>query len=240
MLSLYESILNSTNSGKLAMIKEWAIKNIGPEGSFTIGPKGEISTKKAVGIDFDHFESFPPYIKFEDCLGNFDLGNEPDRIIPERFPAYAKKMALYGSIKTLPSFKIDLSNALVCYGELDSIKPITLNFVKDKASNEILKDRYIDLSRTGIDSVSLHNIKCTGLPLRAFVLKGTKVEKEVCKELRRLKKEYHTKERSDQYDEYLNEYFHKYWPELASVDFHNMSLQYIDGVGWLVDFNYKG
>ena len=69
MKSLYESILSSTNAGKVSLVKAWleeyGIKN------YTINDKCEIDVNGRVDLRVYDIETFPSYIQFGTVKGDF-------------------------------------------------------------------------------------------------------------------------------------------------------------------------
>lgn len=70
MKSLYESILSSTNTGKVSLVRAWledhGIKN------YTINSKGEIDIDEDVKLTYKNIKEFPYFIQFGTVKGNFD------------------------------------------------------------------------------------------------------------------------------------------------------------------------
>ena len=69
MKTLYESILSSTKSGKLALIKNWCEENQPFAGNWEITKDYEIACTKKGGhliLKFDTFSELPDYIQFKD------------------------------------------------------------------------------------------------------------------------------------------------------------------------------
>ena len=73
MKSLYESILSSTNTGKVSLVKAWleehGIKN------YTINSKGEVDVDGNVLLNGWGLKEFPSYIQFGSVKGNFFCNN---------------------------------------------------------------------------------------------------------------------------------------------------------------------
>ena len=70
MKSLYESILSSTNTGKVSLVRAWleehGIKN------YTINKQGEIDINGDIEITYENIKEFPYFIQFGTIKGNFD------------------------------------------------------------------------------------------------------------------------------------------------------------------------
>ena len=62
MKTLYESILSSTRSGRVSLVKKWLDKN-GIK-NYTINSKGEIDVDGRVVLTNNHLSEFPKYIQF--------------------------------------------------------------------------------------------------------------------------------------------------------------------------------
>ena len=249
MKSLYESILTSTRSGKLAFIKQWIFDNLinheimsrltvdDVDKFFEIGSNGEISTKSNMGLDIDIIKELPKDIKFKSVQTSFCFGEKKEYVKPEIFPEYANKIYIDGSIGTIPSFKMDVCCGLVIehHGpQLHHIEPIELNFVANRKSGNVWGDRYLGLGNTRIEKKDLDNIHCTGESINGLILENTSLEIELLKNIRRIKKEQRgTGNFRDELDKYLNEYFVNF-PQLKSVKISKGDIDRIDGVGWLL------
>lgn len=70
MKTLYESILSSTNTGKVSLVKAWleeyGIKN------YTINQQGEIDINGDIKLTYKNIKEFPYFIQFGTVKGNFD------------------------------------------------------------------------------------------------------------------------------------------------------------------------
>ena len=70
MKSLYESILSSTNTGKVSLVRAWleeyGIKN------YTINQLGEIDINGDIKLTYKNIKEFPYFIQFGTVKGNFD------------------------------------------------------------------------------------------------------------------------------------------------------------------------
>ena len=69
MKSLYESILSSTNAGKVSLVRAW-LEEYGFK-NYTINDKGEIDVNGRVDLRFYDIETFPSYIQFGTVKGDF-------------------------------------------------------------------------------------------------------------------------------------------------------------------------
>lgn len=242
MKSLYESILSSTQSGKDSLIKKWIFDNLlnhemhtynmnSVDELFDITPDG-ISTKRksnmCVDIDFNVKGEIPKEIKFNQIYDCFAFGKKKN-ITVKQLPKYAHKLYINGEIGTIPSFKMEVSNALEIYGNstlLSNIEPIELNFVECKKFAP-WDDRYIKLDNTHIKKKDMDNIKCTGASVVRLSIKNTNMQSEILKSIRNIKKGKHRGEYEDEINAYLTEYF-KNFPECKSVFITQGELQKID------------
>ena len=70
MKTLYESILSSTNTGKISLVRAWLeehdIKN------YTINTRGEIDIDGDIKLTYKNIKEFPYFIQFGTVKGNFD------------------------------------------------------------------------------------------------------------------------------------------------------------------------
>ena len=242
MKSLYESILKSTKSGKLAFIKKWIFDNLFNHESisritvedvdkyFEVSANGEISTKSNIGLNIDNIKELPKDIKFKDVQASFCFGGKKEYVKPEIFPEYANKIYIDGSIGTIPSFKMDVCCGLVIEDhcpQLYHIEPIELNFVANKKSGNVWEDRYLDLGNTRIKKEDLDNIHCTGKSITALILENTSLEIELLKNIRRIKKGKKKGEYEHEIYTYLDEYF-KNFPKCNIVNISKGDLKRVD------------
>ena len=243
MKSLYESILASTQSGKVAFIKKWIFDNLfnheihtynmsAVDEFFDITPDG-ISTKQNInmGVDVDHNVKgeIPKEIKFNQIHSGFTFGRNKN-ITVKQLPKYAHKLYINGEIGTIPSFKMELSCALEIEGSstlLSKIEPIELKFVECKKTGKIWQDRYIKLDNTRITKKDLDNIKCTGESITALSIVNTGVQSEILKSIRTIKKGKRKGEYENEVSDYLSEYF-KNFPECNRVWISQGELQRIN------------
>ena len=248
MKTLYESILSSTKSGKLAFIKKWIYDNLfsldtmhvtleDVDKFFDIGPNGEISSKSNMGVDLDMVKNLPKEVKFKNIQTTFCFGKNKDYVRPEIFPKYANKIYVDGSIGTIPSFKMDITCALVVENngyQLNHIEPIELHFVPNIKSGEVWADRYLGFANTKIKKEDLDNIKCTGESITGMILDNTPIERELTKEIKRIRKERKiTGNFRDELDAYLDNYFNNF-RKIKSIRLSKGNLDRIDGVGWML------
>ena len=148
MKSLYESILASTQSGKVAFVKKWIFDNLFNHEIHTFNPSvvdeyyditpDGISTKQQsnLGVDIDQNVKgeIPKEIKFNQIYDGFTFGRKKN-ITVKQLPKYVHKLYINGEIGTIPSFKMELSSALEIEGSstiLEHIEPIELKFVEYK------------------------------------------------------------------------------------------------------------
>ena len=118
MKSLYESILSSTNAGRVSIIKAWLdehnIKN------YTINDKGEIDVDGNVSLIKCGLVEFPSFIQFGTIKGNF-------------YCSYNKLTSLKGS-------PMEVSGYFYCYGNnLTTLEgaPKKVGKVFDCSSNKL-------------------------------------------------------------------------------------------------------
>lgn len=242
MKSLYESILQSTMSGKYAFVKEWirthlfgdTLSNLTMQTVdefFEITPSG-ISTSKTTNMVvsvnlFD--EKVPKEVNFDQIYTGFSFGKNKN-ISVKQLPKYAHKLYINGEIGTIPSFKMELSCALEIEGSstlLSKIEPIELKFVEYKKTGRIWEDRYIKLDNTRITKKDLDNIKCTGESITALSIVNTGVQSEILKSIRTIKKGKRKGEYENEISDYLTEYF-KNFPECNRVWISQGELQRIN------------
>ena len=117
MISLYESILGSTKSGKIQMIKDWCDENItciGMPGDdsnpYKIDDDGKIIPSypgNPINLKYWDGKSIPSYIKFGDFgRGNFFSDTALTELKNEQLPDNCSVFYISGKIGTIPSRRI--------------------------------------------------------------------------------------------------------------------------------------
>lgn len=243
MKSLYESILASTQSGKVAFVKKWIFDNLFNHEMHTFNPSvvdeyydispNGISTKQQsnIGVDVDQNVKgeIPKEIKFNQIYDGFTFGRKKN-ITVKQLPKYVHKLYINGEIGTIPSFKMELSSALEIDGSstiLEHIEPIELKFVEYKKTGKMWDDRYIKLDNTHIKKKDMDNIKCTGASIKSISIVNTSMQSEILKTIRTIKKGKRKGEYENEISAYLTEYF-KNFPECDTVWISQGELQRID------------
>ena len=144
MKSLYESILSSTKSGKLALIKKWCEENQPFAGNWEITKDNEIACTKRGGIlilKFDTFSELPDYIKFKDdnflmitvgIASHVKLNVKSLRGLPK----VCGTLMIKGGIVELPSFEISTNWFSLHTPDLKKTGDITINMVGGNEQND--------------------------------------------------------------------------------------------------------
>lgn len=163
MKSLYESILSSTNTGKVSLVRAWLdehnIKN------YTINSKGEIDVNGDVNLINSGLTELPSYIQFGTVKGNFFYNNNnlttlkgaPKKIGGDFECSYNKLTSLKGAPNEVGgSFDCSFNNLISLEGA-----PIEINSYFDCSNNKLTS---LKGSPIGVDgSFNCRNNKLTTL-----------------------------------------------------------------------------
>jgi len=130
MISLYESILQSTKAGKRSLIEKWLSDTKNVFGPQSRPLKYKLNADNSIVVEDDYFflpfeeyTSLPDYIHFAEYKGDLHVGKSGSfsehRVDSFRgFPKKVKNMSLYCGIKTtcLPKLEIELSERFLYSG----------------------------------------------------------------------------------------------------------------------------
>lgn len=171
MITLKESILSSTRTGKDALINEWCEKHISCR-NYKINSNGEIedSNERGISINFHQDKPIPSYIRFGKIEGDFYIGNEINSLSKEQFPKSMNTLVLKGDIESL-ELKISeintifglrcISNSTQKHSKFKKgVKKVKL-FVNSNDFSDIYS-KEINLEETGIKLKDLKNIEVIG------------------------------------------------------------------------------
>lgn len=171
MITLKESILSSTRTGKDSLIKEWCEKHLSSN-NYKINSKGEIedTNEHGLSINFHQDKPIPSYIRFGKIEGDFYIGNEINSLSKEQFPKSMNTLVLKGNVESL-ELKISEINTMYGIRCLFSsvqghskfkkgVKKVKIFVNSNSYSNIYSKD--IDLEETSIKLKDLKNIEVIG------------------------------------------------------------------------------
>lgn len=142
MITLYESILGSTKSGKYQLIKDWCEKYKPFNGNYKINSKGEIerninSSVVHLYLPFKDYTELPSYIQFADdedlivFLGKDSRRGSSDiarNITSFRgIPRNVKRLSIFTNGKHLPDFEIYTQSCHIYASFANSFGKIIVN-----------------------------------------------------------------------------------------------------------------
>lgn len=225
MKTLYESILGSTKSGKIQMIKDWCEENItciGMPGDssnpFKIDNDGKIIPSypgNPINLKYWNGKPIPSYIKFGDFgRGSFFSSDSLNELKSEQLPDNCAVFYISGKIGTIPSrrikaqFGIDINEY---HQKLNKIEPFEIECGSLNGRKPV-----IDISLTNVKLKDVLNITVIG---DIYNLKITKTP--AAKELLKIFKKQESKSEPDLnrgfISKELNEMF-KNFPELRYIE----------------------
>lgn len=225
MITLYESILGSTKSGKIQMINDWCYENITcigrpGEGSnpYKIDNDGKIIPSypgNPINLKYWNGKHIPSYIKFGDFgRGSFFSSDALNELKSEQLPDNCAVFYISGKIGTIPSrrikaqFGIDINEY---HQKLNKIEPFEI-----ECSSLNGRKPVIDISLTNVKLKDVLNITVVG---DIYNLKITKTP--AAKELLKIFKKQESKSEPDLnrgfISKELNDMF-KNFPELRYIE----------------------
>jgi hypothetical protein len=225
MKSLYESILGSTKSGKIQMIKDWCDENItciGMPGDgsnhYKIDDDGKIIPSypgNPINLKYWNGKSIPSYIKFGDFgRGNFFSADALNELKSEQLPDNCSVFYISGKIGTIPSRRIKAQ-----FGLSLNEYPQKLNKIEEfeiECSSLNGRKPIIDISLSNVKLSDVLNITVIG---DIYNLKISKTP--AAKELLKIFKKQESKSEPDLnrgfISKELNEMF-KNFPELRYIE----------------------
>jgi hypothetical protein len=225
MKSLYESILGSTKSGKIQMIKDWCDENItciGMPGDdsnpYKIDNNGMIIPSypgNPINLKYWNGKSIPSYIKFGDFgRGNFFSSDALNELKSEQLPDNCSVFYISGKIGTIPSRRIKAQFGL----SINEFHQKLMNIGKLEIECSSINGRkpVIDISLSNVKLSDVLNITVIG---DIYSLKITKTP--AAKELLKIFKKQESKSEPDLnrgfISKELNEMF-KNFPELRYIE----------------------
>lgn len=229
MITLKESILSSTRTGKDSLIKEWCEKHLSSN-NYKINSKGEIEDTYECGISiiFHQDKPIPSYIRFGKIEGDFYIGNEINSLSKEQFPKSMNTLVLKCDIESL---ELKVSEINTMYG-IRCLSSTVQNFKLFKKGVKKVKvfvnannfhDIYskdINLEETYIKLKDLKNIEVVGNNV-SIMLQYTPASKS----LKKLYKEYKEKYAQESVD-YIKLFIENELPNLK------------DSINYIVIDNY--
>lgn len=147
MISLYESILQSVNAGKHAMVEKWCQEHNPFAGHWEITKDDEIACTKVGNtliLPFDTFSELPDYIQFKDDhfltveVGFSAYGKLNIKSL-RGLPKLCGKLVIMGNFSELPGFEISTCYFALHTPYLRKTGKIIINMVGEGGS----KDRVI-------------------------------------------------------------------------------------------------
>ena len=232
MKSLYESILSSTRSGAIEMIKKWCEENLNfwkspglmKSNDFVIQSDGKITNVPNLNIDLRWVkERVPDYIKFGEITENFYVSNALKYMTQNQLPPKVKLLYISGQLGTIPSFKMECTQGLDISDYPQDLKHIDPIYLECHSTNGATKKPSIDLRLSQIGLEDLKNIHITG-DIYDLNIRQTPAAKELHKMMRRIENQAKRngyvpdKNTAPPYEEYLDELFNpKDWPGLRFI-----------------------
>ena len=218
MKSLKESILSSTNTGKLGKIQEWCEKNI-KFATYEVQHDGKIINKnnKAIIINYNKSFDIPSYIKFGKLSGTFLIGNLINVIKQEQLPEICNYFYV-GNVETIENelhIKVRRGFA-VEENHLSKIKKnITIEYTNDEC--------FLDFSYSKINLKDLNKINVIGKNVELDLTK-TPAEMEIYKN-------YYNEDNS--FDEIIKKNFPKLANNINSIKFDFAHIEKNDKNEWI-------
>jgi hypothetical protein len=224
MKTLYESILGSTKSGKIQLIKDWCNENItciGMPGDdsnpYKIDNNGKIIPSypgNPINLKYWNGKSIPSYIKFGDFgRGNFFSSDALNELKNEQLPENCSVFYISGKIDTIPSRRIKAQFGLSInefHQKLTNIEKLEI-----ECSSKNNRKPVIDISLSNVKLSDVLNITVIG---DIYNLKISKTP--AAKELLKIFKKQESKSEPDLnrgfISKELNEMF-KNFPELRYI-----------------------
>lgn len=232
MKTLYESILSSTRSGAIEMIKKWCEDKLniwrGPglmkSNDFVIQKDGKITNVPNLNIDLRWVkEKVPDYIKFDEITENFYSSNALKYMTQNQLPPKVKLLYISGQLGTIPSFKMECTQGLDISDYPQDLKHIDPIYLECHSTNGATKKPSIDLRLSQIGLEDLKNIHITG-DIYDLNIRRTPAAKELHKMMRRIENQAKRngyvpdKDIAPPYEEYLDELFNQQdWPGLRFI-----------------------
>lgn len=171
MITLYESILGSTKSGKIQMIKDWCYENItciGMPGDDSNPYKIDNNDKiipsypgNPINLKYWNGKSIPSYIKFGDFgKGNFFSDTALTELKNEQLPENCSVIYISGKIDTIPSRRVKAQFGLSLNEypqKLNKIEPFEI-----ECSSRNGRSPVIDISLSNVKLMDVLNITVIG------------------------------------------------------------------------------
>lgn len=218
MKTLYESILGSTKSGKIQLIKDWCEENIAAAYTYVINADGKIIPEypgNPINLKNWNGKSIPSYIKFGDFgKGNFFVNGALNELKSEQLPDNCAILYINGDIGTIPTRRIKAQFGFSINGFQHKLTNIEILEIECSTKNK--RKPIIDLSYTKVNLDDVLNITVIG---DVYTLKIQKTP--AAKELLKIFKKQEKNSEPDLYRGFiskeLNEMF-KNFPELRFIE----------------------
>lgn len=172
MISLYESILQSTKAGKRSLIENWLsdTKNVFGPGNKPLDYKIKSDNTVEVideyfWITFEGYDQLPEYIKFANYEGHIILGKSGS-FSEHRInsflglPKKIKKLSIYCGTKTtcFPKLDVEMSNKFTFSGpSINMYEGLHIKFNNEDNGLRGARTLYIDFFETSFSSWKVEN-----------------------------------------------------------------------------------
>ena len=222
MITLYESILGSTKSGKIQMIKDWCDENIMPVASrehpYIINDDGKIVpdySGNSIRLYKWDGKPIPSYIKFGDFgKGSFFVGDALNGLKIEQLPENCSLYYISGEVGTIPSLRI--KSQFGFYVSTFQMKLTKIEKLEIECSTKNNRKPIIDISHTNVKLDDVLNITVIG-DIYNLKISKTPAAKELLKIFKKLESKSEPDLNRGFISKELNEMF-KNFPELRYIE----------------------
>lgn len=179
MITLYESILQSTKAGKRSLIEKWLADTNNVCGPRNRQLKYKLNADYSIVVEdvyfflsFEGYTVLPDYIHFADYEGNLNIGKSGSfsehKIDSFRgFPKKVKNMSLYCGTQTtyLPKLEIELSERFLYSGpKVNTTEGIYIKFNNEENGNK--NARTIQIDFFDVNFTNWHVENCNTINLK--------------------------------------------------------------------------
>lgn len=228
MKSLYESILGSTKSGKISMVKKWAEENLNfwrdfnKEDEFLITGDGKIVNKPRKNINMQLVkERVPDYIQFGEITEGFFIGTALNLMKQEQLPPKVQQLYISGNTGTIPTFEMECTHGVSINEYAQNLKAIEPIYLKCEITQNGNHKPMLNFDLTQIKLDDIKNIHDVNGTIYSLYIKKTPAAEELKKTVKKLDKKQAKAggvklgERSD-FEKYLDELFEE-WKGLRFI-----------------------
>lgn len=225
MISLYESILGSTKSGKIQMIKDWCEENltsISLPGDNSLPYKLDNNDKiipsypgNSINLKYWNDKPIPSYIKFGDFgKGNFFSDTALTELKNEQLPDNCSVIYISGKIGTISSHRIKAQFGLYINEYPQELTNIEKLEIECSSKND--RKPIIDISLSNVKLKDVLNITVIG-DIYNLKISRTPAAKELLKIFKKLESKSELDINRGFISKELNEMF-KNFPELRYIE----------------------